>query len=56
MVAEIVDGEVRLSPRSTKPHAAASPRTAILGQVARGVAIRMAVLYLFGGGEPSPEA
>jgi len=33
------------------PAIADGPRAVILDQVARGVAIRMAVLYLFGGGE-----
>ncbi len=34
------------------PTIADGPRSVILEQVARGVAIRMAVLYLLGGGEP----
>jgi aspartate carbamoyltransferase catalytic subunit len=33
------------------PSVADGPRSVILDQVARGVAIRMAVLYLLGGGE-----
>ena len=33
------------------PTIADGPRSVILDQVARGVAIRMAVLYLLGGGE-----
>jgi aspartate carbamoyltransferase catalytic subunit len=33
------------------PSIADGPRAVILDQVARGVAIRMAVLYLLGGGE-----
>jgi aspartate carbamoyltransferase catalytic subunit len=37
------------------PAVADGPRAVILDQVARGVAIRMAVLYLLGGGEPTPE-
>jgi aspartate carbamoyltransferase catalytic subunit len=32
------------------------PRSVILDQVARGVAIRMAVLYLLGGGSDSVES
>ena len=36
------------------PAIADGPRAVILDQVARGVAIRMAVLYLLGGGEPTP--
>jgi aspartate carbamoyltransferase catalytic subunit len=35
------------------PAVADGPRAVILDQVARGVAVRMAVLYLLGGGEPS---
>ena len=38
------------------PAIADGPRAVILDQVARGVAIRMAVLYLLGGGEPGPES
>ena len=34
------------------PAVADGPRAVILDQVARGVAVRMAVLYLLGGGEP----
>jgi aspartate carbamoyltransferase catalytic subunit len=34
------------------PAIADGPRAVILDQVARGVAVRMAVLYLLGGGEP----
>jgi aspartate carbamoyltransferase catalytic subunit len=34
------------------PAVADGPRSVILDQVARGVAVRMAVLYLLGGGEP----
>jgi len=33
------------------PAVADGPRSVILDQVARGVAIRMAVLYLLGGGD-----
>ena len=33
------------------PAIADGPRAVILDQVARGVAIRMAILYLLGGGE-----
>jgi aspartate carbamoyltransferase catalytic subunit len=36
------------------PAIADGPRAVILDQVARGVAVRMAVLYLLGGGEPTP--
>jgi len=36
------------------PAIADGPRAVILDQVARGVAIRMAVLYLLGGGAPDP--
>jgi aspartate carbamoyltransferase catalytic subunit len=38
------------------PSIADGPRAVILDQVTRGVAIRMAILYLLGGGEPGPEA
>ena len=34
-----------------EPSVADGPRAVILDQVARGVAIRMAVLYLLAGGE-----
>ena len=39
-----------------EPDVADGPRSVILEQVARGVAVRMAVLYLLGGGEASAEA
>jgi aspartate carbamoyltransferase catalytic subunit len=38
------------------PAVADGPRSVILEQVARGVAIRMAVLYLLAGGESAPES
>jgi aspartate carbamoyltransferase catalytic subunit len=38
------------------PSVADGPRSVILDQVARGVAIRMAVLYLLGGGSDSVES
>jgi aspartate carbamoyltransferase catalytic subunit len=37
------------------PLIADGPRSVILDQVARGVAIRMAVLYLLGGGQDASE-
>ena len=37
------------------PEVADGPRSVILDQVARGVAIRMAVLYLLGGGSDATE-
>ena len=37
------------------PEVADGPRSVILDQVARGVAIRMAVLYLLGGGSDAME-
>jgi aspartate carbamoyltransferase catalytic subunit len=37
------------------PAVADGPRSVILDQVARGVAIRMAVLYLLGGGSDATE-
>jgi aspartate carbamoyltransferase catalytic subunit len=37
------------------PDVADGPRSVILDQVARGVAIRMAVLYLLGGGSDATE-
>jgi aspartate carbamoyltransferase catalytic subunit len=36
------------------PAVADGPRAVILDQVARGVAIRMAVLYLLAGGDAGP--
>ena len=38
-----------------EPSVADSPRAVILDQVARGVAVRMAVLYLLAGGETAAE-
>jgi aspartate carbamoyltransferase catalytic subunit len=38
-----------------EPSVADSPRAVILDQVARGVAVRMAVLYLLAGGEAAGE-
>jgi aspartate carbamoyltransferase catalytic subunit len=37
------------------PDVADGPRSVILDQVARGVAVRMAVLYLLGGGSDGAE-